>query len=323
MSQYPDPKTFQPPPRSSMDFGQAINYVFNNPNWFVNILLPALCLLPAICLGIIPILGPILQQLMLAIAVGYGWEASATLLATNGTRYPDFDFSHIGTYLTRAMGWLVCAIISNVIGLALQFGFVGFGAMGGPGAQPNDAQIFAFLAAFGVVGLTIFVLMFFMYPMMFRAGLTGSVGDTFDFGWGWDFFSRMWLEMIVCSLVMLAVGFVAGLIGFLLLCVGIFLVGPFMQLVRGHLDYQLYELYLARGGIPVTGMSPASLQGYAADPNNPFSAPAGSYASPLGSANPYGGPTNPYTGGPANPYGGPPMPGNNPPPPSWPPPPPK
>src|SRR5258708_32650071 len=78
---------------------RMLSYVFENPNWFMNLLLAALC-------ALIPIIGPIVLK-------GYLYEAVIGLLAVGGARYPDFNFSRFGDYLMRGL-WpflvgLVCS----------------------------------------------------------------------------------------------------------------------------------------------------------------------------------------------------------------------
>lgn len=257
------------PERVAMNYEQAIQFVFQNPNWIMNLLLAAVCYIPFICLGALPFVGPLLRQAGMAIAVGYGWEGSASLLATNGTRYADFDFNRVTVYLSRATGWLIVAVLSYALTEGIQLGTGGFGR-----ALKSDLVMNA-LASSGAIAIVTVFLSFFMQPMMFRAGLTGNIADAFDFEWGWGFFQKMWPEMLISALLMIVVSIVASIAGFLLLCIGILLAPPFIHLVRGHLDYQLYELYLNRGGVPVTGLAASPLDGYTPDPSNPYSSPAG------------------------------------------------
>jgi hypothetical protein len=287
------------PGRTEIDYGQAIQFVFQNPNWIANLVLAAVCYLPFACFGRVPYVGRLIQQFGIAIAVGYGWEGSASLLATNGTRYADFDFNRITVYLSRSMGWLAVAIASYAVSMGIEFGVVGFSG------TPNEAQVMALLTSYGVVAIVGVVMNFFMQPMMFRAGLTGNIADTFDFEWGWGFFQKMWLEMLISALLMIVVSIVAVVAGLLLLCIGVLLAPPFIQLVRGHLDYQLYELYLNRGGIPVTGVAPTALGGYTPDLSNPYASPAGGGYTRAPIHNPPPGSSQPDSS----------------PPPSWPPPP--
>jgi hypothetical protein len=66
------------------------------------------------------------------------------------------------------------------------------------------------------------------------------------------------LFFIVASMVLAPLGLIAC-------CIGILAVGPILQLAHGHLLFQVYSLYLARGGteIPIKlsgtpGMAPPS-----------------------------------------------------------------
>src|SRR5438034_6215952 len=76
-------------PISGMDYMRMLSYVFENPNWFMNLLLGALC-------ALIPIIGPI-------VLLGYRYETVIGLLAVGGARYPDFNFGRFGDYLMRGL----------------------------------------------------------------------------------------------------------------------------------------------------------------------------------------------------------------------------
>jgi len=76
-------------PISGMDYMRMVTYVFDNPNWLMNIVLVALC-------SLIPIVGAI-------VVLGYQYEVVVALLANQGTRYPDFDFGRFVDYLMRGL----------------------------------------------------------------------------------------------------------------------------------------------------------------------------------------------------------------------------
>src|SRR4029079_9337309 len=75
------------------EYLRAYNYVFENPNWVVNILLWALCLLAAHFV-------PVVTWLIL---LGHFFEIVISLHQTGGKRYPDFDLNRFGEYLARSV----------------------------------------------------------------------------------------------------------------------------------------------------------------------------------------------------------------------------
>jgi uncharacterized membrane protein len=61
----------------------------------------------------------------------------------------------------------------------------------------------------------------------------------------------VWRERLLSALFLLLTVFVLDIVGLLALCVGILFVGPIVALAIVHLTYQLYAVYLSRGGTPV------------------------------------------------------------------------
>jgi uncharacterized membrane protein len=87
--------------------------------------------------------------------------------------------------------------------------------------------------------------------MVLRSGLARDFASGFDHRWVADFMSTMWREQLLSALFLLLTVFVLDIVGLLALCVGILFVGPIVALAIVHLTYQLYAVYLSRGGTPV------------------------------------------------------------------------
>ena len=90
-----------------------------------------------------------------------------------------------------------------------------------------------------------------LMPMMLGAGLGQELGPAFNFTFIKEFVARMWKEMILSSLFLSATAMVLMFIGALFFCVGMYPAMAVMMLANAHLLYQLYALYLARGGMPI------------------------------------------------------------------------
>src|ERR1041384_7631488 len=71
-------------PISRIEYLRMYQYIFESPNWAMNILLGALC-------SLIPIVGPLVM-------IGYQFEVIEALLAAEGRRYPDFSFDRFADY---------------------------------------------------------------------------------------------------------------------------------------------------------------------------------------------------------------------------------
>jgi hypothetical protein len=134
-----------------------------------------------------------------------------------------------------------------IIGALLVAGIAGAGGDNlGPvlGFACGSISLILFMAvAFAATGV--------MMAMILRSGLAQEFGAAFQFDWISDFISRMWLEMLLAGLFMIVTAFVLEVVGLLALCIGIFFVLPLIVLAAAHILYQLYMIYLARGGMPV------------------------------------------------------------------------
>ena len=220
--------------------------VFANPNWFMNLLLGGVCLM-------IPMVGPI-------VAMGYLYEVVEWLHRRRGSMYPDFDFDRFVPYLSRGVWpWLVSFIVSIIIQfiqfplmVLLQVAVFSIAGL----AQADEAA--GIITAMIVVPLLVIVFFAFflmlnliMMPMMLRAGLSQDFGQSFQFKWIRDFIRRVWLEMILAQLFLGVTVVIVLMAGFALLCLGVIPAVMLWYLASSFLNWQLYELYLARGGEPI------------------------------------------------------------------------
>src|SRR5262245_14157938 len=218
-------------PAAGMDYMRMIMYVFENPNWIMTVLLAALC-------ALIPVIGGIVLQ-------GYKYEVLIGLLATGGARYPDFDFGKFVDYLMRGL-W------PFLVGLVCSFALVPFWMLficAGAAGEKAAGIVVSLLSLVMMVVIPVFILA--IQPMLLRAALTQDFPQGFQFEWVKDFLKRVWVEMILGILFLMVASMVLVPLGFLACCVGILAVGPILQLAHGHLLFQVYSLYLARGGIEV------------------------------------------------------------------------
>lgn len=250
----PDPQSFAPAPAVEVPYkedqlGQpwAINYfgfvemIQRNPGWLGNSFLSGIC-------GIIPIVGMIVLW-------GYSYENAVTLHRTGGVHHVPFDFNRFGDYLKRGVGpflvWLVFYVITQVFS-------VGFQAAGGivaAAAGDNDAGAAAggmliLFASLMIIPLSIAIALI-QTPMMLRGGMTGDIGQAFNFNWALDFLKRCWLEMIVVWLVTALVSIPAAIISVLTCCIGIIPMIGLFALVNSWFSFQLYRVYLSKGGEPI------------------------------------------------------------------------
>lgn len=248
---YPDDAVHQ----DSMEYLRSFQFISENPNWMQNVLFVGICQL-------IPIAGPIATM-------GYQFEVAESLVKRSSPNgYADFDFSRFPDYLMRGLWPFLVALVVGlvlVIPIMLLWMAVFFmfmigsraAAPGGPGPGPQaDAAAAGVLVAMGIGFLILMVLSFgihlVMVPMSLRAGFSQDFGEAFKFGFVRDFVGKMWVEMIFSMLFLTVCSIPLMLIGVLLCGVGMYFTIAIMMIGQAHLlDYQLYEVYLSRGGEPI------------------------------------------------------------------------
>jgi hypothetical protein len=229
-----------------LEFARSISYIFENPNWLMDALWCFICQLVASVI-------PVLPQM---VVFGYQFEMLDSLLASRGTRYPDFNPNRLVDYLGRGVWPILAMLIVAVVWMPLFIVFVlisvgvvaALNAAGGKDVGPVLA-FFGIVAAVLVGLLLVLVLVLLTTPVILRAGIAQDFGAAFDFGWISDFLKKMWVEIVLASLF---IGVCS--IGITLLTCGIggIFVGAIAPFVHSHFWYQFYVLYLARGGTPVT-----------------------------------------------------------------------
>ena len=89
------------------------------------------------------------------------------------------------------------------------------------------------------------------WPATLYAGL--SRGLNFGPMWAFvkDFNRRAFKEILLSMLFVMVVGLILGPLGLLLFCVGVYFAQAAVSMAQHHLHFQLYELYLQRGGMPI------------------------------------------------------------------------
>jgi hypothetical protein len=234
---------------TQLEYIRSYNFLFENPNWMMNLLWMFLCQLAGQAIPLLPAM----------VMYGYQFEVLDSLLASRGSRHVDFDPNKLGDYLGRGV-WPVIVLLIFALASSMFFGIIVFVFMFGGAAAAEaggEAGIVIFIGALLIVMLVGIVLAsvvsIFSTPMILRAGMTQQMGEAFNFAWVNDFVRKMWLETILSTLFVTCS--VLGLLLVTCFLAGIIL-GPVLPFVSMHLMYQLYAIYLGRGGMPI----PAKLQ---------------------------------------------------------------
>ncbi len=234
------------PPRPAVrriEYLRSVRLVFEHPQWFQGLLLLALFML-------IPVLNSPLMY-------GYLYEVTEHLHLRRPGAYPLFEIRRFAAYVTRGIWcYLIVNLTATILIPAIQFTFQG-GMFASMAIIQADRNVGGLIVAIGVpIVLTVFftfvlLLSVVLTPMYLRAGLTQDFALTFNFRWISDFVRQMWLETLLVNLFLLLAMLVLLPLGCALFCYGFWLAMALMTVASGHLNWQLYELYLTRGGEPI------------------------------------------------------------------------
>lgn len=227
-----------------MRYMRSYKFVFENPKWPINILWLCLCALSGL---VIPVIGQIIM-------VGYLFEIIEFMHRRgDDSRYPDFTLDRFAQYLMRGL-WVFLVQLIVLLPLILVLG-VFYGALIAMLVVIKGEVGTAFLvlmAVFFVVLLVAGILMALLtFPLGLRAGLGQDFMAAFSMAFIKDFVGKMWKEEVLVTLFLAVTAIPLGLIGLLMCLIGIYPVAALMQFAQAHLNYQLYELYLERGGMPI------------------------------------------------------------------------
>jgi hypothetical protein len=89
------------------------------------------------------------------------------------------------------------------------------------------------------------------FPAMLHAGLARELRFRELMSFVRDFIQRMWKEEFLVLLFVMATAMVLSSIGVLACFVGVYFAAVAITMAEHHFLFQLYELYLKRGGKPI------------------------------------------------------------------------
>jgi hypothetical protein len=233
-----------PPPFQGMDYQRSYKFIFEHTNWLVNVALVF------VCQFIIPIVGPI-------VCLGYFGEMIEHLHQRNPRGpYPNFDFGRFGDYLKRGIWPFLAAVVGSMILVPVIFAVIfvmgAIPALVGENGRESGLIVGAIFMVMMVLYFAIIILLnVFLVPILLAAELTQEFAAAFNFNWILDFLRRVWKELLLSAMFLTVTALGLTFVGALLCCVGIYPLTTLIFFAQTHLYYQLYELYLARGGQPL------------------------------------------------------------------------
>jgi hypothetical protein len=235
-----------------MRYLDSLTDFFKSPRWTMNLLFAAVCTL-------IPVVGPIVLHGWL---VGGFWGRNDSDPAT----FPDFDFNRFTKYLMRGLWPFLVALVFSLVFMAVimalavaimtAISVIGSESHGGGHHEFDVLAVLLFLVGFAFYLALIVFLNIALKPFLLRAELTQDFAAAFDFRFALRFLKLTWVECVVSALFIMVAGLALMAAGMLVFCIGMYFVTGPMYFMMSHLNKQIYQLYLARGGEPVA-FSPA------------------------------------------------------------------
>lgn len=222
-----------------MNYTRSVNDFFKSPKWGMNMLL-----------GAVAVLIPVVGQLVLA-----GWHV--TVFWARGddedpAKFPPFDFQNFGKYLERGLWPFLVNLAASLLLVPLVMILVApllFLTILSDSKESSGVAFGVMIAAIMVLQFGLMLVYHFVVtPLMLRATITQDFKASFDIAFVRDFLARMWREMIVCMLFMFGLGLCMVLVTVITCYIGMFFAAPVVMFSWHHLQKQIYQLYLARGG---------------------------------------------------------------------------
>jgi hypothetical protein len=228
----------------TLQFKEMLLFAFSNPNWLTNVMWCSLCFLVA---NIIPVLPHL-------IVIGYLYQQFERLHLKQDGSYEDFDTSRLGDYLTRSIWLLLAYLILTAVMMVvfLPIALLGFGA--GIAFIANDhveEGIAVFVLTYVAMILVSFPLQLVTVPVAIRVGLSQQIAGAFSLAWIKEFVRLTWREILLGGLVLTLANILGSIVGLLFFCIGAVPVMVVMMFAYIHFQWQLYEIYLERGGTPI------------------------------------------------------------------------
>ncbi len=225
-----------------MRYFRAYSFLFQSPNWATNLVFLSICLL-------IPIIGQIVMA-------GYLFRVIELLHRRGGdVEVPNFNFNEFLEYLLRGIWpFLADFVLGLLFTVPYLVGYIGILLLWvGVDEQvvSQELAIGVTIVAVAVILILLLLMVVLRYPIVLRCGLQQDFGPGFSFRYVSNFMGLVGGEVLLSLLFLMVSGLVVLSAGLMLCCVGILPATALITAAQYHLFYQLYELYLQRGGEPI------------------------------------------------------------------------
>jgi hypothetical protein len=241
---------------TKIEYLRGLRVVREDPEWMTKILVGTVLVVSSM---LIPILGPVALQ---------GWVALIVRRAVEGQHAPlprlEFDLDHLGKLLGIGFKPFIASFIWSLPGgfviagmaICLYLGSIAaFVGMSGGGDVPEETLVIVLVVvalALPVIVLMAMLLMMPAHMAALRAELTDDLSAGLQFGEVMAMTRSVFRELFVGMLALAGMQLVFTLISLPLCYLPLFPGMVVLNVTRGHLAAQLYQLYLERGGAPLS-----------------------------------------------------------------------
>jgi Protein of unknown function (DUF4013) len=225
-----------------MNYNSSISDFFKSPKWGSNLMLGAVTIL-------IPLVGPLALS---------GWHVS--VFWARGNRddpagIPPYDFQNFGKYLERGVWPFLVGMVASLVFIPVMMClvlplFLFTGVMGSRHGHGSEEVVIVALIV-GIACLQILLSLAYQIltmPLMVRATITQDFSSAFNLRFAKSFLSLTWKELLASMLFMLGVGLCLMILAVVTCYIGAIVAAPVVIFSWHHLQKQLYQFYLARGG---------------------------------------------------------------------------
>jgi hypothetical protein len=229
-----------------MQYTRAYRFLFDSPNWMQNVLFCTLCVLST---QLVPVVGYL-------VLLGYVFEV-VEFMQRNGrdTGYPDFTLDRFKDYLVRgAWPFLVelvvmvpIVLVLLVVGAILSVLVI---AVAGKEAAPWLLVALYLLGMLSILAMSV-ALRVVLAPMLLRSGLMQDFKAGFATEFVKDFLRRVGKDLVFEQLFWVLTATLLTLAGLLFCLIGVYPAAALTTVAQYHLWWQVYQLYLQRGGKPI------------------------------------------------------------------------
>lgn len=253
--------------RAQVNFLEAFVYVFESRDRAAN-----LAIIFALCIAAATV--QFVGMFFVLIMIGYQFAIIEGLSNEPEYTYRRFDINQLADYLHRGI-WVFLLTLPLSFAYCFQVMFYYFGffvtIFAVASSIDNDIAAARFAIGFPIFLLASYALSILfaglLIPIMLRLSLTRKLSAVMHFRWAIGFFKKTWLETILISTVFMSVGGVLQFVGMLSLCIGTFFAHAWLFFAMTHFMFQLYAIYLHRGGEPIEiFVPPPKLPAHEANP---------------------------------------------------------